>query len=648
MAISKTIKVRIIGWQKEKDKILTFLQKTGVVEIEKSRHSASTEKNSSIEYNLAGVTFGINFLNQFSDEKKSFFGKIFINKARVSEGRFKEFIKNYPYQEIIAKTQRIEEDFNEVKRKIKELEIQNETLEAWQYLEDNPEEKETDNTKLVFGVISEKNYIILVQKLNKDKISNIHKINKIDKKIYLEIVFDKQKEEAFNLLFDRVKLEKITLPKAGIPPQKAIIENKKEIKELKNLDKSIRSEAKDLAKEIKNLRIIFDYLTIKKEQIENEQKLGKTDSTFILDGWLEERLLPIIVSGIAKITQNVSIRKLKIKKDEDRPVVIHNKAFLRPFESVTNVYGLPKHEEIDPTPILAPFFIIFFAFCLTDAGYGLIIALLSFLGIKIFKIPPQNQRLIKLLGYGGVITFFIGALFGGWFGIVLENLPGFIAKPLIAIRLIDPVKSPLLVLLMTLVMGIIQIWSGILVSFYWKIKKKKIKDAVLEEGIWLYFIPAVCIFGLSKINVITENYKIFANILLYIGIAAVVLTGGREQKNFFLKIGLGIMKLYSLVGYLSDVLSYSRLLALGLATGIIAMVINLIAGIAMHSIPYLGPIVAILVLIGGHTFNIAINVLGAFIHSSRLQFVEFFPKFMSGGGRRLRPFKEETKFIDFT
>ncbi len=205
MAISKTIKVRIIGWQKEKDKILTFLQKTGVVEIEKSRHSASTEKNSSIEYNLAGVTFGINFLNQFSDEKKSFFGKIFINKARVSEGRFKEFIKNYPYQEIIAKTQRIEEDFNEVKRKIKELEIQNETLEAWQYLEDNPEEKETDNTKLVFGVISEKNYIILVQKLNKDKISNIHKINKIDKKIYLEIVFDKQKEEAFNLLFDRVK-----------------------------------------------------------------------------------------------------------------------------------------------------------------------------------------------------------------------------------------------------------------------------------------------------------------------------------------------------------------------------------------------------------------------------------------------------------
>jgi len=130
-----------------------------------------------------------------------------------------------------------------------------------------------------------------------------------------------------------------------------------------------------------------------------------------------------------------------------------------------------------------------------------------------------------------------------------------------------------------------------------------------------------------------------------VGVALLVLTQGRKEKNIALKILKGVSSLYGLVGYFSDTLSYSRLLALGLATGIIAMVINLIAGLAINMIPYFGWVVAIIILIGGHTFNLVINVLGAFIHSSRLQFVEFFSKFMEGGGVRFKPFKKEAKYV---
>lgn len=453
----------------------------------------------------------------------------------------------------------------------------------------------------------------------------------------MEIIYRKEFENEAENIFKDLDFKKVALPHPGISPKAALSEISRKIKEREIKITRCNEKGAELAVNLPDFRILFDTFKLEKERLNKRSNFFHTESSFWLTGWIEERFLRKLISDLRQLTDYTAVYKVKSKENEERPVVIYNNSLWRPFEAVTNIYGLPKSSEVDPTPFLAPFFILFFALCLTDAVYGLILAAICFSAVKFLSIPKESQKLIKLLGIGGVVTFFIGALFGGWAGFNIENLMVF--------KIIDPLKNPILVLIFTLILGIIQVWSGILIAFCWKIKQREIKEAFLNEAVWLFFIPVICAFGLVKFGVIAQNLSGFINILLYLGIGLVVITGGRKQKNLFLKAATGVLKLYNLVGYTSDVLSYSRLLALGLATGIIAMVINLIAGIAFKSIPYVGILFAALILIFGHLFNIVINVLGAYIHSGRLQFVEFFPKFMEGGGRRFKPFSSKTDFV---
>lgn len=251
--------------------------------------------------------------------------------------------------------------------------------------------------------------------------------------------------------------------------------------------------------------------------------------------------------------------------------------------------------------------------------------------------------------YGGFVTFIIGALTGGWFGIVIDDLPdslGFIKTALNAIKLVDPVNDPITMLILSFVLGYIQIWFGIAIDMWWKIKNNKLIDGLLDSGTWLYFLSAIAFYGVTAFGLLPESLRSIAFYMLISGVVLIVLTQGRQKKNILMKLVSGIGSLYGLVGYMSDILSYSRLLALGLATAVIAMVINLIAIMFKDMVPVVGWVIMILILIGGHLFNIVINVLGAYIHSGRLQFVEFFPKFFKGGGRIFKPFRRESKYVN--
>jgi V/A-type H+-transporting ATPase subunit I len=250
--------------------------------------------------------------------------------------------------------------------------------------------------------------------------------------------------------------------------------------------------------------------------------------------------------------------------------------------------------------------------------------------------------------YGGFVTFIIGALTGGWFGVVLEDLPeslGFAKRALTAIKIFDPVKDPITMLIISFVLGFIQIWVGIAIDMWWKIKNKQIIDGILDSGTWLYFLSVIVFYGATSFGLLPDSLKKIALYLLISGVVVIVLTQGRRQKNVFMKFLSGLGSLYGLVGYISDILSYSRLLALGLATSVIAMVVNLIGILFKDLVPVFGWILMILILVGGHTFNLVINVLGAFIHSGRLQFVEFFPKFFKGGGKIFKPFQRVSKYV---
>lgn len=663
MPVADIKKINIIGLQKDKDLILDIVHDLGVLNVafgdQEEKLAPITEESSDeqqkLDYSLAQVKFAIDFLSPFYEGSKiPFLEKLRGGKILLTRQEFIKTVQKFNYPQAIKEAENLEEEINKTQGIIDKCNLELEIFEKWASLDISlAEVHAAKTTKAVFGTVASDQYLEFLNETEKKiKKADIHKVTTHDNADWLFITYHAPSEEAINKIFYEYGFENIDLPKIDRTPKQELDRLKNEIKNAEDVLNQQHDQVKKIAKESLNkLKIIFDYTAWKEEELEVSGTAEKTRKTFSITGWVQTADIPYLRKKLDSATHDFEIIEIKPKEDEAPPVIIKNRDFLKPFESVTSIYGMPRHFEYDPTPFLAPFFIIFFALCLTDAGYGILLAVIAWLGIKIFQVPKENQKLFRLLIYGGIVTFVIGALFGGWFGIVLEDLPeslGWLQDILIRIRQINPIEEPLTVLMLTFVLGIIQVMTGITINLVYLLKQKKVVDAILDSGLWLYFISSLIFWALVKVAVLPESLGSIATILLLIGAGALVLTQGRKAKNIFLKFGQGVLSLYNVVGYFSDVLSYSRLLALGLATGIIAMVINMIAGLAIEMIPYAGYVLAVIILIGGHMFNLAINVLGAYIHSGRLQFVEFFPKFMEGGGTRFKPFLKESTYVKIT
>jgi len=332
--------------------------------------------------------------------------------------------------------------------------------------------------------------------------------------------------------------------------------------------------------------------------------------------------------------------ELQPLEGEDPPVDIENHPLFKPFEAVTRLYGMPGHKDLDPTAYLAGFFFLFFGLSLTDVGYGLFLMTAAIIVITLFKVDDAIKLFAKLLFLVGLATVFVGAAFGGYLGIAPENLPSF----LISLQKFDPIGNPLPVFYLALSLGVFQVMVGMLLKIYSEYKNGRFMNGLIVQGPWfLVFCLGILALLTNLGYVAIIPFDAIIN-LIYAAAVLVVLSGARNGKGIFGKVMSAAASLYDSIGYFSDILSYSRLLALGLATTALAFAVNLIAGMVVD-VPYVGYILAGIILIIGHTFNLAVNTLGAFIHSARLQFVEFFGKFVAGTGREFRPLSRTSKYI---
>ena len=277
--------------------------------------------------------------------------------------------------------------------------------------------------------------------------------------------------------------------------------------------------------------------------------------------------------------------------------------------------------------MMAPFHFIFFGMMLSDAGYGLVLTIALFIAMKLFKPQGFAGKLTMVIFFGSISTVIWGAMFGGWFGLEWHPL------------LFVPMNEPIKMLVLCFGLGAIHLVCGMLIKVYTLIKAGDIMGAVCDQISWLIMFAGFFCMGMVE--------GPMGKYLALLGAAIILLFGGREKKGIVSRLIGGLLSLYNISSYLSDLLSYSRIFALGLATGVIGMVINTIAQMLLGMGP-VGVVVAVLLLIGGHTFNIIINVLGAFVHSSRLQYIEFFGKFFEAGGRAFVPLALRTKYTEVT
>ncbi len=383
----------------------------------------------------------------------------------------------------------------------------------------------------------------------------------------------------------------------------------------------------ELLKQRAHLMAYHDYLGGLLAQKEAVGHLARTDSAFLLEGWIPRPFTGELKERLAGGTETALLVAREPAPDENVPVLLHNGRVADAYEVVTRMYSTPSRHEADPTPLMAPFFFVFFGMCLSDAGYGVILSLLAYFLLRKMDLKGMGKQLIKLLFLGGIAAFLAGILLGSWFGDLIK------IKPL----WFNPLDDPMRMLIVSCILGGVHIFTGMGVKAYQSIRRGRVLDAIFDQGLWYLFLIGLLLLFLPQ-------WSSSGKWLAIAGASGLILTQGRSQKGIFKKFLSGLVSLYDVTGFLSDVLSYSRLLALGLATGVIASAINTMAGLLGGGIA--GTFAMIILLLGGHSFNLIINTLGAYVHTSRLQYIEYFGKFFEGGGQPFRPFCKTTKYIE--
>ena len=438
-------------------------------------------------------------------------------------------------------------------------------------------------------------------------------------------------------------------------PREQIEKLEADIESINQTSEELEKKITEAAESRDKLREACDYFRMRLKNVEVTGELRQSERTFVMTGFIPKDKASR-VKELLEGSFDCVIELADVTDEDEAPTVLKNNSFSSSAEGVLESYGLPKLRDIDPTKVMSYFYVFFFGMMLSDAAYGLLMSIGCFIVLKKFpKMEEGMKKMLKLFGFCGLSTLFWGVMFGGYFGdaptVIAKTFFGkeFAIKPL----WFAPLDNPMRLLIWCMLFGVIHLFAGLAIKGFQELKDGKVIDCICDVVFWYMFLIGLILLLLptdifASISQMTIKFPasvvMLSKVLTIAGMLGILLMSGRGHKNVALRIALGAYDIYGVTGWLSDVLSYSRLLALGLATGVIASVINMMGSMVGGGV--LGAIIFTIVFIFGHTMNMAINVLGAYVHTNRLQFVEFFGKFYEGGGKPFEPLTTESKYIE--
>lgn len=651
MAVARMKKVTIIASQDLKEDIFERLRDLGTMQVTAETIRAERIPDEAISEELSKriseLAYVKAYLEKYNPIKKSFIDGFTGKKPEYSlKALLEDAVKSFDIDAAVATVREHEALFKSIDDETAAIMSEMESLEPWRAL-DIPLESLGQSTlsesllaTVPLSSLGELDSSVLGQPVHYEKVWEARNLAGV----WMAGLLDTPVRIPDLVAAAKGNVVQLKTSRPGTPGE--ILEAlAARLVELESRKAELLREANEMSANLYSVMALIDYYLDKKNLGELSSKVGQTKFTLVVEGWVKAKDAQALESAFSGM-QLVETVVEDPTGEDDPPVYLENHPIIWPFEIITNIFGFPKYNEIDPTPFLAPFFWLFFGLCLGDAVYGIVLFVGAWVFLKTQKLPPGSDKLIKLMQYCGLSTVLAGALTNSWMADLASAFApnSGLAKALASIALLDPLNDPLTMMVLSFGFGIFHVWVGIGVKMLSYFRQGDVKEGILSCGSWMVFLPGLILWAISKAGMLQSNIPLY---IMAAGALMVMYSASRSQKNILLKPFSGLYGLYGVVGYFSDTMSYSRLLALGLASAIIGVVVNKIASLIATMIPVVGWAFVPVVLLVGHIFNLVINVLGSFIHAGRLQFVEFFTKFFEGGGKPFRPLKRVSEHVSF-
>ena len=668
MAVLQMQRMNLVAMKQNRKAILERLQELGALEIDVPmeetegimREDTSGQK-AEFEKQASLADQALEILDKYAPEKTSLFAAL-AGKPLVGRELYEDAAQNCAsYLEKAEMIVHWEKEITEARAGILKLENQQEMLDPWKKLDIPMNTEGTGQTVLFLGTIGEAvtaETVLGALKSQEPSVeaADVEILESGKDGTWLTVLCLKQDAKAAEDALRGIGFARPSYLVDDVPvrAQEAMD------RQIDALQEDIRLHSERIASLSgyrQKFQMVSDYCRLRAEKYEALGALPQTANTFAVSGYIPQYRARE-VAGELEERFGAAVELEDIGEKEEAPVLLKNNRFSDSVEGILSSYGLPSKGEIDPTFFMSIFYVFLFGMMLSDAAYGAIIAIGC--GVALLKFPRMEEGLrktLKLFFWCGISTVFWGIMFGSYFGdlinVVSRNWMGHeVTVPAVWFA---PLDDPMRLLIYSLLFGIIHMFIGLGLKGYMLLKDRDFVSFVSDVLSWFLLLVGLILILLpsSIFESISGMTFVFPEALnkAAIGMAAVgaviilVMSGRRKKKKIGMRLAIGLYDLYGITSWLSDLLSYSRLLALGLATGVIAQVINQMG--SMYGTGVLGTIIFIVVFLVGTVLTLAINLLGAYVHSNRLEFVEFFNKFYDGGGKPFQPFQAVTKYVEF-
>jgi V/A-type H+-transporting ATPase subunit I len=630
MAIVEMKHVDMLAMESDRPALLTAIQQLGCLQLTPAdaedvtfNRTAPAEEAAKTEELLKRLAWAIGRLNRFDTEKKPFMA----DKPTIDGAQAQTVLAEQPaLLRTVEELEALEREAGDLRGQTARVTAQREQLLPWKDFPLPPSE--------VHGT---RNTVAILGSLQKAALDQWQSEGLADGLVYVEPVSTQRDLVFVYVVYHRAVLEDAQrlLKDAGFTPVSLPQSSHTAAEQLQALDqtqsgidgrqKNIVERTAALAIDLKAIKQLYDILDSRLARLAAMQQLSRSERTFFMQGWVPAPMIPAVEEKLHAAAATVALRFYDAQEGEEPPVLLQNNPRVTPFETVVSSFSLPSPGGIDPSAVMTPFFINFMGMMVSDAGYGLMMAILAPILIKLLKPAKSTRKLLWIIFGGGVMTVFWGAMYNSWFG--YAPFPS----------LLDPMNNALPVMGLCIGLGALHLFAGLGMAAYLNIRRGQYLDMIFDQLSWFMLVVGLVLMLFAPA---------VGKWLALAGAGIIVVMAGRaKSKNPIKRLISGFGALYGITGWVSDLLSYIRLFGMGLATGVIGMVINILVGMVAGGGGIISFVLAAAVFVGGHLFNAGINIFGAYVHSCRLQYIEFFGKFYEDGGKPFTPLAERSSYV---